>query len=52
MLSTPKEFVLLLGGIAMLRALQQAFVTAFSTAFTLGANARTTRCGRAGRRRR
>ncbi|WPU11178.1 benzoate/H(+) symporter BenE family transporter [Pseudarthrobacter oxydans] len=37
MLATPKEFVLVLGGIAMLRALQQAFVTAFSTTFTLGA---------------
>jgi benzoate membrane transport protein len=36
MLATPKEFVLALGGIAMLRALQQAFVTAFATAFTLG----------------
>lgn len=30
MLATPKEFVLVLGGIAMLRALQQAFVTAFA----------------------
>jgi benzoate membrane transport protein len=37
MLSTPREFVLVLGGIAMLRALQQAFVTAFSTTFTMGA---------------
>jgi benzoate membrane transport protein len=36
MLATPKEFVLVLGGIAMLRALQQAFVTAFSTNFALG----------------
>ncbi|WP_427019268.1 benzoate/H(+) symporter BenE family transporter (plasmid) [Pseudarthrobacter sp. P1] len=36
MLATPKEFILALGGIAMLRALQQAFVTAFATAFTLG----------------
>jgi benzoate membrane transport protein len=36
MLATPKEFILALGGIAMLRALQQAFVTAFSTTFTLG----------------
>ncbi|MBP1235288.1 benzoate membrane transport protein [Arthrobacter sp. PvP102] len=36
MLASPKEFVLTLGGIAMLRALQQAFVTAFATAFTLG----------------
>jgi benzoate membrane transport protein len=36
MLATPKEFILALGGLAMLRALQQAFVTAFATAFTLG----------------
>lgn len=37
MLATPEAFVLALGGIAMLRALQQAFVAAFSTIFTLGA---------------
>lgn len=37
MLATPREFVLVLGGVAMLRALQQAFVTAFSSTFTLGA---------------
>lgn len=37
MLSTPDAFVLTLGGLAMLRALQQAFITAFSTTFTLGA---------------
>lgn len=37
MLATPEAFVLALGGIAMIRALQQAFVTAFSTKFTLGA---------------
>ena len=36
MLATPKEFILALGGIAMLRALQQAFVGAFATTFTLG----------------
>ncbi|MBD7995090.1 benzoate/H(+) symporter BenE family transporter [Arthrobacter sp. Sa2CUA1] len=36
MLATPTEFVLVLGGIAMLRALQQAFITAFATAFTFG----------------
>jgi benzoate membrane transport protein len=36
MFATPKEFVLTLGGLAMLRALQQAFVTAFATTFTLG----------------
>ncbi|GGG72256.1 benzoate transporter [Kocuria dechangensis] len=37
MLSTPEAFILALGGIAMLRALQQAFVVAFSTRYTLGA---------------
>ena len=37
MLATPEAFVLALGGIAMLKALQQAFVSAFSTKFTLGA---------------
>lgn len=37
MLATPEAFVLALGGIAMLKALQQAFVTAFATKFTLGA---------------
>ncbi|MCI9889921.1 benzoate/H(+) symporter BenE family transporter [Micrococcales bacterium 31B] len=37
MLATPPEFILTLGGIAMLRALQQAFVTAFASRFTLGA---------------
>ena len=36
MLATPEAFVLALGGIAMLKALQQAFVTAFSTTFTFG----------------
>ncbi|WP_411730713.1 benzoate/H(+) symporter BenE family transporter [Paeniglutamicibacter sp.] len=36
MLATPEAFVLALGGIAMLKALQQAFVTAFSTTYTLG----------------
>jgi benzoate membrane transport protein len=36
MLATPEAFVLALGGIAMLKALQQAFVTAFATTFTLG----------------
>ncbi|MEV7997576.1 benzoate/H(+) symporter BenE family transporter [Pseudarthrobacter oxydans] len=36
MLATPTEFVLVLGGIAMLRALQQAFVTAFAGTFTMG----------------
>jgi benzoate membrane transport protein len=36
MLAAPTEFILALGGIAMLRALQQAFVAAFATAFTLG----------------
>lgn len=37
MLATPQAFILALGGIAMLRALQQAFVGAFATKFTLGA---------------
>ncbi|MGO2029634.1 benzoate/H(+) symporter BenE family transporter [Glutamicibacter sp. BW77] len=37
MLATPEAFVLALGGIAMLKALQQAFVTAFATKFTMGA---------------
>lgn len=37
MLAAPIEFVLALGGVAMLRALQQAFVVAFSTRYTLGA---------------
>ncbi|WP_190264167.1 MULTISPECIES: benzoate/H(+) symporter BenE family transporter [Glutamicibacter] len=37
MLATPEAFVLALGGIAMLKALLQAFVTAFSTNFTMGA---------------
>nr|WP_330152225.1 benzoate/H(+) symporter BenE family transporter [Rhodococcus sp. CC-R104] len=36
MLATPEAFVPALGGIAMLEALQQAFVTAFATSFTLG----------------
>lgn len=36
MLATPEAFVLALGGIAMLKALQQAFVSAFATSFTLG----------------
>lgn len=36
MLATPPEFVLTLGGIAMLKALQQAFVTAFATTSTMG----------------
>lgn len=36
MLATPEAFVLALGGIAMLKALQQAFVSAFATRFTLG----------------
>ncbi|HEY8753237.1 MAG TPA: benzoate/H(+) symporter BenE family transporter [Arthrobacter sp.] len=36
MLATPEAFVLALGGIAMFKALQHAFVTAFSTTFTLG----------------
>jgi len=37
MLATPPAFVATLGGLAMLRALQGSFVTAFGTRFTLGA---------------
>lgn len=37
MLATPEAFVLALGGIAMIKALQGAFVTAFATRFTFGA---------------
>lgn len=37
MLATPEAFVPTLGGIAMLRALQQAFVTAFAATYSLGA---------------
>lgn len=37
MLATPEASVLALGGIAMIKALQGAFVTAFSTRFTFGA---------------
>jgi benzoate membrane transport protein len=37
MLATPPAFVAVLAGLAMLRVLQGAFVTAFGTRFTLGA---------------
>ena len=37
MLSTPEAFILALGGIAMVGALRQAFVTAYSGRFTFGA---------------
>jgi benzoate membrane transport protein len=37
MLATPAAFIAALAGLAMLRVLQSAFVTAFSTHFTLGA---------------
>ncbi|MCV9994296.1 benzoate/H(+) symporter BenE family transporter [Paeniglutamicibacter sp. ZC-3] len=37
MLATPEAFILALGGLAMFKALQQAFVAAFSTSFTIGA---------------
>lgn len=37
MLATPEAFILCLGGLAMLQALRVAFVTAFSTKYTLGA---------------
>ncbi len=36
MLATPEAFILALGGLTMFKALQQAFVTAFSTGFTIG----------------
>lgn len=36
MLATPEAFILALGGLAMFKALQQAFVTAFATKFTVG----------------
>ena len=37
MLATPAAFIATLGGLAMLRVLQSAFVTAFGSRFTLGA---------------
>lgn len=37
MLATPKEFVMMLGGLAMLRVLQGAFVSSFRDKFSLGA---------------
>ena len=37
MLATPREFIMMLGGLAMLRVLQAAFVAAFRGQFTLGA---------------
>lgn len=37
MLATPEAFILALGGLAMIRALQNAFVGAFSKQFTFGA---------------
>lgn len=37
MLAAPPAFITVLGGLAMLRALQGAFVTAFRTRFTMGA---------------
>jgi benzoate membrane transport protein len=37
MLATPRVFIMTLGGLAMLRVLQAAFVTAFRDRFTLGA---------------
>lgn len=37
MLGTPEAFILALGGIAMLAALRQSFITAFSSRFTFGA---------------
>ena len=37
MLATPREFIVVLGGLAMLRVLQAAFVGAFRGKFSLGA---------------
>lgn len=37
MLATPREFIMMLGGLAMLRVLQAAFIGAFRGKFTLGA---------------
>ena len=37
MLATPKEFIMMLGGLAMLRVLQGAFVASFRDRFSLGA---------------
>jgi benzoate membrane transport protein len=37
MLATPREFIMMLGGLAMLRVLQAAFVASFRGKFTLGA---------------
>jgi benzoate membrane transport protein len=37
MLAAPKEYIMALGGLAMLRVLQAAFVAAFKDRFTLGA---------------
>lgn len=37
MLATPREFIMMLGGLAMLRVLQAAFLGAFRGKFTLGA---------------
>ncbi|UFN48656.1 benzoate/H(+) symporter BenE family transporter [Roseomonas sp. OT10] len=37
MLAAPREFIMALGGLAMLRVLQGAFITSFGGRFTLGA---------------
>ena len=37
MLATPKEYIMTLGGLAMLRVLQVAFLASFNDRFTLGA---------------
>jgi benzoate membrane transport protein len=37
MLAAPKEYIMALGGLAMLRVLQAAFIAAFKDRFTLGA---------------
>jgi len=37
MLAAPKEYIMMLGGLAMLRVLQAAFIVSFKDRFTLGA---------------
>lgn len=37
MLAAPKEYIMVLGGLAMLRVLQAAFIASFKERFTLGA---------------
>ena len=37
MLAAPKEYIMMLGGLAMLRVLQAAFIASFKDRFSLGA---------------